>query len=100
MKYFKFRQTAFALSAAALSGTALATPQLNAGLSLQGWQSTGDVSVQSGTVLGANLGSTEAFVLGTASANLEDDALAAAGAYNLSGRARWTLARLVASNRP
>jgi MYXO-CTERM domain-containing protein len=86
MKFFDLRQTALALSAITLSGTALAVPQLNPALSLQGWQSTGDVSVQSGTVLGANLGSTEAFVLGTASATFEDDTLAAAGAYNLSGQ--------------
>jgi MYXO-CTERM domain-containing protein len=86
MKFADLRLTALALSALTLSGTALAAPQLNPGLSLQGWQSTGDVSVQSGTVLGADLGSTESFVLGTASAVLEDDALAAAGAFNLSGQ--------------
>jgi MYXO-CTERM domain-containing protein len=86
MKFPDLRQTALALGALTLSGTALAVPQLNPGLSLQGWQSAGDVSVQSGTVLGANLGSTEAFVLGTASAVLQDDTSAAAGAYNLSGQ--------------
>lgn len=86
MKFSDLRQAALALSALTLSGTALALPQFNPALSLQGWQTAGDVSVQSGTVLGANLGSTEAFVLGTASAILEDDGLAAAGAYNVSGQ--------------
>jgi MYXO-CTERM domain-containing protein len=53
---------------------------------LSGWQTAGDVSVQAGSVRGANLGTTTAFVLGTASAVFEDDTLATAGAYNLSGQ--------------
>jgi hypothetical protein len=53
---------------------------------LQGWQTGGDVSVQSTSALGLPLGNTNAtLLLGTAVTFSDDDAPAAAGAYNLSG---------------
>lgn len=56
-------------------------------LGLNGWQAVGDASVQTGNVLGLSLGLTPALVLGTASIDFDDDAPAAAGAFNVSGQA-------------
>lgn len=78
------------LALAALSmGTLTHAAALQNGSFDQGlshWQAAGDVSTQSGTVLGIDLGAGPAVVLGTASTVYDDDAPAPAGSYNLSGQ--------------
>lgn len=77
---------ALALSACALT-SAQADSLQNSSFSqgLQAWSSQGDVSVQNGALFGLNLGASPALVLGTATTWFDDDAPAAAGAYNVSG---------------
>ena len=81
--------SSLAMSLMALLGTsAHAAPLLNGTFAqgLQGWQTAGDVSVQSTTVAGLSLGSANAtLLLGTATTFTDDDAPSAAGTYNLSG---------------
>jgi hypothetical protein len=75
-----------ALSLASLGGahaSTLANGDFAQGLS--GWQAAGDASVQSGTVLGIDLGPDATLLLGNASSVFDDDAPASAGAYNVSG---------------
>jgi hypothetical protein len=79
-----------ALAALTLAGAhAQAAPLQNGSFSagLSNWAIAGDVSVQTGTVKGYNLGSTPTLVLGNASTAFDDDAPAAAGALNVSGLA-------------
>jgi hypothetical protein len=70
---------------ALLTGLALSTASVAQADALDTWATSGDASVQTGTVLGLNLGSSATLVLGTASTDYADDAPAAAGAYNVSG---------------
>lgn len=71
------------LSAQQALASGLQNGQFTQGLSA--WQTAGDASVQSGSVLGVNLGPAPALVLGTATTWADDDAPAAAGAFNVSG---------------
>jgi hypothetical protein len=77
-----------ALAALTLAGaSAHAVPVLNPSFNaaLSSWTGLGDVSAQTGIVKGFDLGSATALVLGTASTGFEEDAPAAAGAFNVSG---------------
>lgn len=80
-------RTTLALAALSMGSLAHATALQNGDFAqgLSHWQSAGDVSTQSGTVLGIDLGVAPLAVLGTASTVYDDDAPAAAGSYNLSG---------------
>lgn len=69
------------LALAALGSQAAAIP-----LDLAQWNPQGDVSVQTGQVLGLPLGTAPTLVLGTASLAYQDDAPALAGAFNVSGQ--------------
>jgi MYXO-CTERM domain-containing protein len=85
---FRLPLSALALSLSLASlGAAHASPLVNGDFAqgLNGWQAAGDASVQSGTVLGIDLGTETALVLGNASPLYDDDAPDAAGSYNLSG---------------
>lgn len=53
---------------------------------LNSWQHQGDVAVRQGQALGLDFGASPVLVLGTASTDLDDDAPAAIGAYNVSGQ--------------
>jgi MYXO-CTERM domain-containing protein len=87
-KNTRFGACALALTLAALTcgGSALAAAPVNidGSAGLQGWQAVGDVAVGFGTVNGLNLGSSNTFILGTASNVFQDD-VQAAGTFNLSG---------------
>ncbi|KGM39684.1 hypothetical protein JY96_05660 [Aquabacterium sp. NJ1] len=80
-------RTTLALAALSMGAQAHAADLQNSSFTqgLNHWQSAGDVSTQSGTVLGINLGAAPVAVLGTASTAYDDDAPALAGSYNLSG---------------
>lgn len=82
-------RTTLALAALSMGALAHATELQNGSFTqgLSHWQAAGDVSTQSGTVLGINLGAAPVAVLGTASTVYDDDAPAPAGSYNLSGQA-------------
>jgi len=79
-------------SSIALSLLSMLATQANAAslqnggfIGLTGWDTAGDVDVRGGTEMGLNLGGAHVLLLGTATSFTDDDAPAAAGAYNLTG---------------
>lgn len=75
-----------ALATTLVAASAHAAPLQNGsfGAGLSNWSTIGDVAVTT-SVTGYNFGNTATLVLGTASKTAQDDAPAAAGAYNVSG---------------
>jgi len=79
-----------ALATLTLVGTLAHAAQLQNGSfsdGLANWTTAGDVSVQTGAVKGYSLGRSPTLVLGNAATVYDDDAPAAAGAFNVSGLA-------------
>lgn len=80
---FSFNTRLAALAAATLfAANAHAAPVLNTA-NLTGWSSAGDVAVSTTGTIGLTLNETS-LLLGTAVTDAQDDAPAAAGAYNIS----------------
>jgi len=86
MKFTTLSRIALA-SATLVAASAHAAPLQNGSFTagLSNWATIGDVAVVTGTAAGHNFGNTATLVLGTASRTAQDDAPAAAGAYNVSG---------------
>lgn len=86
MKFISFSRIALAtatLAAASAQAAPLQNGSFTAGLT--NWNTVGDVAVVNGTAAGHDFGTGTTLVLGTASKTAQDDAPAAAGAYNVSG---------------